>query len=85
MYYIFFYSNIDYFGEIMHIIEYTKIVFKSDPCKKCLVRACCRDFCNEKQKWYSYTKDGIYFSRFMIISYWFSVVTLPITIILQFI
>ena len=35
--------------EILKDLKYLVLVFKPDPCKKCLVRACCNQPCEEKQ------------------------------------
>lgn len=42
-------------GELMHIINKFRYIFKSDPCKICLVKPCCNQVCEEKHSWYFYT------------------------------
>ena len=85
-YYIFSCVNVVYLGgEIMNFIKYTKMSFKVDPCKKCIVRACCKKYCEEKKEWNIHDETGIWFDRFLVVGLWFSFITFPITIILQFI
>jgi sulfatase maturation enzyme AslB (radical SAM superfamily) len=69
-------------GEIMNPIQYTKTAFKADPCKKCIIRACCSKYCEEKRHWKIHDDNGIWYDRFMVISLWFSSIIVIISIIL---
>ena len=68
------------------MFEHTKLQFKRDPCKKCIVRACCTNFCEEKKE--VIRRDTCYpvwFNRLLIIGLWLSIIALPITIIFDII
>jgi hypothetical protein len=38
----------------MYIIKSFYYLFKSDPCKICLVKPCCNEICEEKHSWNFY-------------------------------
>ena len=59
--------------------RYTKLVFKADPCKKCLVRPCCSKYCEEKRELNSIHNCGtIWLSRLLIIGSWVGILSFPV-------
>jgi hypothetical protein len=41
-----------------YIINRFRYIFKNDPCKTCLVQACCKHICDNKVKWNYHTDIG---------------------------
>jgi hypothetical protein len=61
--------------EEFKLLKYTILIFKPDPCKKCLVKACCTRVCKEKQDLeYFLGNDSIKSKRYVAILLWFTII-----------
>lgn len=62
------------FTDIYNVYYYT--FFKKDPCKLCLVQACCESICLNKEKWNWCTQRGVnkrVWEMFLLISMLWSI------------
>lgn len=67
----------------LKLLKYSILIFKPDPCKKCIVKACCTQPCKEKQDLVSFVDyDTIAFKRFITIILWVSVLSLFLSMLL---
>lgn len=58
-------------------------IFVRNPCKKCLVIACCSKLCNDKKKYLKYcdVNGNIAFNRFLVLMIWYGAISLLIILI----
>ena len=64
--------------EALKDLRYLILIFKKDSCKKCLVRACCTQICEEKQDLKFFLGgENIIVKRIIAIVVWISFLYLP--------
>lgn len=62
----------------LKLLKYTILIFKPDPCKKCIVKACCTQLCKEKQDLKNFIgNDSIGIKRFVAILLWVTLLYIP--------
>jgi hypothetical protein len=64
--------------EELKLLKYTILIFR-DPCKKCLVRACCTQHCKKKQDLDHFVgEDTLKAKRWVAILLWVNVIYFPL-------